>query len=119
GIDVVLDPVGAGYLAENIQMLGIGGRLVLIGLMGGAKTEIDLAQLMIKRARVIGSTLRPRTLGQKAAVMSELEELVWPKLAAGEIKPIIEQCFPIEEVSAAHDLVASDTTIGKVILEVD
>jgi putative PIG3 family NAD(P)H quinone oxidoreductase len=118
GIDVILDPVGAGYLADNIELLGVGGRLVLIGLMGGAKAEIDLAQMMIKRARVIGSTLRPRPLAQKAAVMSELEELVWPKLAAGEIKPIIEQRFPIEEVSAAHDLVASDTTIGKVILEV-
>ena len=86
--------------------------------MGGAKTEIDLAAMMMKRLRVIGSTLRARPLNEKAAVMSELETLVWPKLASGEIKPIIEKEYAIENVSDAHDLIASDTTIGKVILKV-
>jgi putative PIG3 family NAD(P)H quinone oxidoreductase len=118
GVGVILDPVGAGYLADNLSLLGLGGRLVLIGLMGGTKAEIDLAQLMMKRARVIGSTLRARPLVEKAAVMAELESKVWPLIEKGEIKPIIEKMFPIEEVSQAHDLVASDKTTGKVILTV-
>ena len=116
GIDVILDPVGGAYLADNLQLLGMNGRLVLIGLMSGARAEIDLAAMMMKRLRVIGSTLRARPLAEKAAVMSQLEEKVWPKIAAGEIKPIVEKVFPITEVEQAHDLIASDTTIGKVVL---
>lgn len=118
GIDVILDPVGGAYLADNLKLLGLNGRLVLIGLMGGSKTDIDLAQLMGKRARVIGSTLRARPNDEKAAVMAELEEKVWPRFAAGDIKPIIDSTFPIEEAQAAHDLVASDKTFGKVVMEV-
>lgn len=118
GVSVILDPVGAGYFEDNMALLGLGGRLVLIGLMGGTKAEIDLAQLMVKRTRVIGSTLRARPLKEKAAVMKSLEENVWPMLEKGDIKPIVEKVFPIQEVEAAHDLVASDTTIGKVVLSV-
>ena len=119
GIDVILDPVGAGYLSDNLALLGLGGRLVLIGLMGGIKAEFDLAQMMMKRLRVIGSTLRARPVTEKAAVMAQLEEKVWPKIVSQEIQPIIEAVFPITEVADAHDLVASDTTTGKVILTVD
>ena len=119
GVGVILDPVGAGYLADNMALLGVGGRLVLIGLMGGAKAELDLAGLMIKRARIIGSTLRARPPAKKAVVMAELEAKVWPLIAKKEIRPVIHRKFPIEEVSGAHDLVASDATTGKVILEVD
>ena len=119
GVDVILDPVGAGYLADNLVLLGTGGRLVLIGLMSGAQADINLGLLMIKRARVIGSTLRARPVEEKAEVMGQLETLVWPKIAAGEIKPIVDATFPIQETAAAHDHVASDQTIGKVILSVD
>lgn len=119
GIDVILDPVGAGYFGDNLKLLGLGGRLVLIGLMSGTKTELDLAQLMMKRARVIGSTLRARPVEEKAAIMAQLEERVWPKIESGEIKPVIEKVFPITEVSAAHELVASDKTTGKVVLAVE
>lgn len=118
GVGVILDPVGAGYLADNVSLLGVGGRLVLIGLMSGATAEINLGELMIKRARVIGSTLRPRPLTEKAQVMAQLEEKVWPKIESGDIKAIVDKVFPVQEMAAAHDLVASDTTIGKVILEV-
>lgn len=118
GVDVILDPVGGAYLADNLKLLGLHGRLVLIGLMGGNKTEIDLAQLMIKRARVIGSTLRARPTGEKAAIMSELEQKVWPRIASGEIMPIVDSVFPIEDAEGAHALVASDATIGKVVMEV-
>ena len=116
GVDVILDPVGASYLPDNLQLLGLGGRLVLIGLMGGAKAELDLAQLMFKRARVIGSTLRARPVEEKAEIMAQLESRVWPKIESGEIKPIIERVFSIDEIAAAHDLIESDETIGKVIL---
>ena len=110
--------MGAGYLSDNLSLLGLGGRLVLIGLMGGTKAELDLAQMMMKRARVIGSTLRTRPVTEKAVVMAQLEEKVWPKIVSQEIKPIIEAVFPITGVADAHDLVASDTTTGKVILTV-
>ena len=86
--------------------------------MGGTKAELDLAQMMMKRARVIGSTLRTRPVTEKAVVMAQLEEKVWPKIVSQEIKPIIEAVFPITGVADAHDLVASDTTTGKVILTV-
>ena len=118
GVDVILDPVGAGYLSDNLSLLGLGGRLVLIGLMGGNKAELDLAQMMMKRVRIIGSTLRTRPVTEKAIVMAQLEENVWPKIASQEIQPIIEAAFPITKIAAAHDLVASDVTTGKVILTV-
>jgi NADPH:quinone reductase-like Zn-dependent oxidoreductase len=115
---VILDPVGGSYLADNLDLMGVGGRLVLIGLMGGAQTEINLGLMMIKRLRVIGSTLRARPLSEKAAVMAQLKDKVWPKIEAGTIKPIVDTVFPIQETDAAHELVASDKTIGKVILSV-
>ena len=118
GIDVILDPVGGAYLADNLSLLGLNGRLVLIGLMGGNKTEIDLAALMMKRLRVIGSTLRARPVAEKEEVMSQLYKQVWPKIESGEIKPIVDTVFPIEQVEDAHKLVSSDATIGKVVLSV-
>jgi putative PIG3 family NAD(P)H quinone oxidoreductase len=118
GVGVILDPVGGSYLADNLDLMGVGGRLVLIGLMGGAQTEINLGLMMIKRLRVIGSTLRARPLSEKAAVMAQLKDKVWPKIEAGTIKPIVDTVFPIQETDAAHELVASDKTIGKVILSV-
>jgi len=118
GADVILDPVGASYLAENLEALTLNGRLVLIGLMGGSRSEIDLAKLMMKRLRVVGSTLRARPLEEKASIMAELGQYVWPKISQGEIVPIIQQAFPIQAASEAHELVASDGTIGKVVLKV-
>ena len=118
GADVILDPVGASYLAENLEALTLNGRLVLIGLMGGSRSEIDLAKLMMKRLRVVGSTLRARPLEEKASIMAELGQYVWPKISQGEIVPIIQQVFPIQAAREAHELVASDGTIGKVVLKV-
>ena len=118
GADVILDPVGANYLAENLEALTLNGRLVLIGLMGGSRSEIDLAKLMMKRLRVVGSTLRARPLEEKASIMAELGQYVWPKISQGEVVPIIQQVFPIQAASEAHELVASDGTIGKVVLKV-
>ena len=118
GFDVILDPVGAAYLEDNLKSLKLEGRLVIIGLMGGAQIDMSLGLLMMKRLRIIGSTLRARTIGQKAAVMDELKERVWPKIAAGEIKPITEVVIPMDRADEAHDLIASNATFGKVVLEV-
>jgi len=118
GVDVILDPVGGAYLKDNIELLGLEGRLVLIGLMGGAVAEIGLPQVLAKRLRIIGSTLRARPLESKAAVMTSLEQNVWPRIERGEIDPIVDTVMEISEAGAAHDLVASDNTFGKVVLRV-
>ena len=118
GIDVILDPVGGQYLSDNLVLLGTGGRLVLIGLMGGPKAEINLAVLMGKRARVIGSTLRSRPNAEKAEVMSQLEQHVWPKISSGDIEPIIDSVFPIQDTDGAHRRMASNESFGKIVLTV-
>jgi len=118
GFDVILDPVGAGYLKANLRSLKADGRLVIIGLMGGAVLELELGLMMMKRLRVIGSTLRARSVAAKTAVMAELERVVWPRIEAGDIKPVIETVIPIEEADRAHALVASDQTFGKVVLSI-
>jgi len=118
GVDVILDPVGAGYLADNLAVLNVDGRLVVIGLMGGAQTELNLGLMMVRRLRIIGSTLRARTVAAKAQVMDRLAEEVWPHIAGGRIRPIIEAVIPIQEAERAHQLIAADQTFGKVILSV-
>lgn len=118
GAGVILDPVGGAYLEDNLKLLGLNGRLVLIGLMGGNTASISLGLLMMKRARIIGSTLRGRPNTEKAAVMQALREKVWPRIENGDIRPIVDSTFPIQEVEAAHALVASDKTTGKVVLVV-
>jgi putative PIG3 family NAD(P)H quinone oxidoreductase len=118
GVDVILDPVGAGYLADNLTSLALNGRLVLIGLMGGAAAEINLGLLMMKRLRIIGSTLRARPIAAKAAVMDQLQVVVWPKIESGEIRPVVDTVYPISEADAAHQHVAANNTIGKVVLQI-
>lgn len=119
GVDVILDPVGGRYLADNLSLLGTDGRLVLIGLMGGAATEINLGLLLMKRIRVIGSTLRARSIGAKARIMEALVRDVWPKFESGAIVPVIDKKYAIQQAEDAHAYVASDTTIGKVVLTID
>ena len=119
GMDVILDPVGGAYLQDNLRSLAIDGRLVVIGLMGGAKAELELGLAMVKRLRVIGSTLRARPVAAKAQVMEALERRVWPRIEAGEITPIIEARLPIADAARAHELIASNDTFGKVLLTID
>lgn len=118
GVDMILDPVGAEYLASNIELLRQNGRLVFIGLMSGARAEINLAALLGKRLKLIGSTLRSRSISEKAQVMDALHNWVWPHLEDGRIKPIIEAVIQIENAQDAHDLVESNDTFGKVVLSV-
>lgn len=116
GFDVILDPVGAAYLGDNLRSLAPDGRLVIIGLMGGAKAELEIGLMMVKRLRVIGSTLRARSVAAKAAVMDALESRVWPLLADGTIVPVIETTLPITRAAEAHALIAGNDTFGKVVL---
>ncbi len=118
GVDVILDPVGAHYLESNLSCLNTDGRLVIIGLMGGAKGEVPLGRLMVKRQRIIGSTLRARPISAKSQLIEELKHKVWPLIEAGEIRPIVNSVYPIEQAQHAVDEVANNQTIGKVILKV-
>ena len=119
GVQVILDPVGANYLEDNMKSLTLEGRLVMIGLMGGAETSINLGLLMMKRLRIIGSTLRAQPIPKKTEIMNDLNENIWPLLESGDIKPIIDTVIPIEEVDKAHELMESNQTFGKVILKVN
>lgn len=118
GVDVILDPVGGQYLMDNLTILGVGGRLILIGLMSGPVAEVNLGLLMMKRTRIIGSTLRARPIGEKALVMDGLRRDVWPRIEAGEIKPVIEAKFSIAQTADAHALMAGNETVGKILLTV-
>ena len=118
GVDVILDPVGGAYLADNLASLKLEGRLVVIGLLGGARAELPLAAVLTRRLSVIGSTLRSRNIARKAAVMDALRDRVWPKIEAGAIRPVIDTVFPMDRAEEAHSLVAGNETFGKVVLEV-
>ena len=116
GVDVVLDIMGGDYLARNLDCLAKHGRLVQIGLQGGAKAEINLSTLMQRRATLTGSTLRPRSVAEKGAIARELEAHVWPLLAAGTVKPLVHSVFPLERAADGHRALESGAVIGKVVL---
>ncbi len=116
GADVILDVVGAKYLKQNVEALAEYGRLVVIGLQGGAKGEIDLGQLLSKRAAVIGTTLRSRPVAEKGMIMNGVRENVWPMFADGRIKPLVARSFPLEQVREAHQYFDSGEHVGKVLL---
>ncbi len=117
-VDVALDPVGANYLADNLACMAVDGRLALIGLLGGAQTDINLGALLMKRVRLIGSTLRARSVGYKSRVMEGLRENVWPEIEAGNIKPVVHAVLPIAQAGQAHALMAADENFGKIVLSV-
>ena len=116
GADVILDVVGAKYLGRNVEALAIGGRLVVIGLQGGAKAEINLGSLMGKRASVTGTTLRSRPGEEKAAIMAGVRENVWPLISNGSISVPVDRTFPLAEVVQAHEYFDSGQHTGKVLL---
>ncbi len=117
GVDVILDMVGGEYLPRNIAALNPDGRIVQIALMGGAKSEINLAKVMMNRLTITGSTLRPRSVAQKAEIAEALREKVWPRIAARELAPIVHATFPLAQAAEAHGLMESSTHIGKIILD--
>jgi NADPH2:quinone reductase len=119
GVNVVLDMVGASYLARNLRCLAMDGRLVLIAFLGGAKVQdLDLTTIMTRRLTVTGSTMRPRTAAQKAAIADALRAKVWPVLDAGRCGPLVHEVFPLERAADAHRLMESSTHVGKIMLKV-
>src|SRR3954447_15204536 len=118
GADVILDNMGAKYLGRNIEALATEGRLVVIGMQGGARGELDLGALMRKRGAVIATTLRSRPAGEKAAICAAVVDHVWPLVASGAVRPIVHERFPLDQVAAAHTAMEDGASIGKVLLTV-
>ena len=116
GVDVVLDMVGADYAALNQTVLKASGRWVVIATLSGARAEIDLARLMMKRIVLTGSTLRGRPADEKARLIAAVEATVWPWVAAGQVRPPVEATFPLEQASAAHFRLEAGGHVGKVVL---
>ncbi|UZD65962.1 NAD(P)H-quinone oxidoreductase [Marinobacter sp. AN1] len=118
GADMVLDPVGGDYIAEDQKCLNMEGRIILIGRMGGADAHIDTGVMLMKRQRLIGSTLRAQPVGLKGEVMDALYEHVWPRLESGEIRPIIDRTWPVGQADEAMAYLESNESTGKVLLQV-
>ena len=119
GVDVILDMVGGPYFARNLDVLAPDGRLVQIAFLQGAKVEVDLRPVMMKRLTVTGSTLRARPVEAKARIAAALREKVWPLLESGAVRPLVHATFPLAEASRAHALMESGAHIGKIVLTCD
>jgi NADPH2:quinone reductase len=119
GVNVILDMVGAPYMASNVRSLGMDGRLVMIAFLQGSKVqEFDFVQVMVRRLTLTGSTMRPRTTAQKGAIAAELRQKMWPVLDAGRCAPVIHATFPLAQAAEAHRLMESSQHIGKIMLSV-
>lgn len=118
GVDVVLDMVAGDYLPREIKALADDGRIVVIALLGGARTELDMGQILRRRLTVTGSTLRPRDVAFKGAIARSLEQHVWPLLESGAVKPVVFRTFPLADAAEAHRLMESSAHIGKIVLDV-
>jgi putative PIG3 family NAD(P)H quinone oxidoreductase len=116
GADVILDNMGAAYLGRNVEALATGGRLIVIGLQGGTRGELDLAALLGKRAAVHATSLRARPAGEKAGIVEAVLAAVWPAIEAGEIRPVIDRVLPLEKVADAHRLLEESSHVGKILL---
>ncbi|NTV50650.1 MAG: NAD(P)H-quinone oxidoreductase [Geobacteraceae bacterium] len=118
GVDLILDHVGAKYLAPNMNSLGYKGRLVIIGVISGIKAELNLALMMVKRQQIIGSVLRSRPVAEKAEIVAEFTRRALPKFADRSIVPIIEKVFSIDQVADAHRMMEEDKHFGKIVLKI-
>lgn len=118
GVDVILDHVGAKYLAPNMNSLGYAGRLVIIGVISGIKAELNLALMMVKRQQIIGSVLRSRPVKDKGEIVAEFTRTALPRFADRTIVPIIERTFPIDQVVDAHRMMEEDKHFGKIVLQI-
>ena len=116
GADVILDIIGAKYLERNVEALNPGGRIVVIGLQGGRKGELDLGALMMKRGSVSATTLRARPVADKARIVRGVRDQVWPLVDAGDIRPIIDRALPMSDAAEAHRLMESSEHLGKIML---
>lgn len=118
GVDLILDMVGGSYLPRDVRALAPDGRLVMIAFLGGPKAELNFAQVMTKRLTITGSTLRPQSVAAKAAIAESLRQRAWPLLDAGEIRPIMDSTFPLEDAAGAHRRIESAEHVGKIVLTV-
>ncbi len=118
GVDVILDMVGGDYIHRNLRVAARGGRIVNIAFLKGSKVEVDMLPILIKHLTLTGSTLRPRSIEEKAAIALALRKNIWPLIEHGDIKPLIAALFPLRNVAEAHKLMESGTHIGKIILTV-
>lgn len=118
GVDVILDHVGAKYLAPNMNSLAYSGRLVIIGVISGIKAELNLALMMVKRQQIIGSVLRSRPVKDKADIVAEFTRTALPKFADRTIVPVIEKVFPLDEIVAAHRMMEEDKHFGKIVVKI-
>jgi NADPH:quinone reductase len=118
GADIILDMVAGTYVQRNIEAAAVDGRIVVIAVLGGARAEIMMNKIMVKRLTLTGSTLRPRTIAQKAVVAEGVRRNVWPLLAARRVRPIIHATFPLAEAAEAHRLMETSNHIGKIMLTV-
>jgi len=116
GVDVILDIMGASYLARNVDALASAGRLVIIGQQGGSRAELNLGVLMVKRASVHATTLRARPTAEKAAIVAAVRENVWPLISAGKVAPVIARSVPMPDAAEAHRLLEGGLTTGKILL---
>jgi putative PIG3 family NAD(P)H quinone oxidoreductase len=116
GADVILDNMGASYLARNVDALALEGRLVVIGMQGGRRAELDLSMLMAKRAAVLSTSLRARPLDEKATIVSSVRQHVWPLFASGDIRPVVDRVLPMADAAQAHRIVEASEHVGKVLL---
>ena len=118
GVDVILDIMGASYLDRNIDALAPGGRLVIIGTQGGATAELNIGKLLVKRGSVTATTLRSRSLAEKAEIVTAVHAHVWPMIDAGDVRPVVDRVLPIAQAAEAHRVLESSSHIGKVLLSV-
>ena len=118
GVNLILDMVGGPYLQRNLNCLAVDGRLIVIAVQGGPKTEINLLSIFLKRLTLTGSTLRPRSVKEKASIAGALRQKVWPLLESGQVKPVVHRVFSLAEASEAHRLMESSQHIGKIVLTV-
>jgi NADPH:quinone reductase-like Zn-dependent oxidoreductase len=118
GVQVILDHVGAAYLASNMKSLAVGGRLVVIGVTSGIKAELNLALMMVKRQQIIGSVLRSRAVSEKAAIVVGFSKVVLPLLAQREIVPLVYKVYAMDEVAQAHQDMETSAHFGKIVLSV-
>ncbi|MEV7543784.1 NAD(P)H-quinone oxidoreductase [Streptomyces sp. NPDC089915] len=116
GADVILDIMGAKYLARNLEALAMNGRLAVIGFQGGVKAELDLRMLLAKRGAITATSLRARPLEEKAAIIAAVREHVWPLIGSGRVRPVVHAAYPVEEAAEAHRVLESSAHVGKLLL---
>jgi putative PIG3 family NAD(P)H quinone oxidoreductase len=118
GVDMVLDPIGADYLSRNLDALAVGGRQVSIGIQSGNRAELNIGTLLTKRLSIMGATLRARPPAEKGEIMAAVRAHVWPRIARGEFRVVVDRVLPITDVAEAHRVVAASEHVGKVLLQV-